>query len=58
MKAFEYAAPRTEREVLELLAAERGETEVLAGGTDLVGLRKKMIVTPKRVVDTLNARNA
>ena len=50
MKAFEYAAPRSEREVLELLAAERGKTEVLAGGTDLVGLMKKMIVTPDRVV--------
>ncbi len=28
----------------------RGTTEVLAGGTDLVGLMKKMIVTPDRVV--------
>jgi xanthine dehydrogenase YagS FAD-binding subunit len=50
MKAFEYAAPRSEREVLELLSAKRGDTEVLAGGTDLVGLMKKMIVTPERVV--------
>src|ERR1700680_4054077 len=50
MKAFEYAAPRSEQEVLELLSAERGKTEVLAGGTDLLGLMKKMIVTPQRVV--------
>ncbi|HEV3138099.1 MAG TPA: FAD binding domain-containing protein [Pirellulales bacterium] len=50
MKAFEYAAPRSEQEVLELLSAERGHTEVMAGGTDLVGLMKKMIVTPQRVV--------
>jgi xanthine dehydrogenase YagS FAD-binding subunit len=50
MKAFEYAAPRSEREVLELLSPERGKTEVLAGGTDLVGLMKKMIVTPDRLV--------
>ena len=50
MKAFEYAAPNSEAEVLELLAAERGKTEVMAGGTDLVGLMKKMIVTPDRVV--------
>src|SRR5580704_16488366 len=50
MKAFEYAAPRSEQEVLELLSAERGKTEVMAGGTDLVGLMKKMIVTPDRVV--------
>jgi xanthine dehydrogenase YagS FAD-binding subunit len=50
MKAFEYAAPRSEQEVLELLSAERGKTEVLAGGTDLLGLMKKMLVTPDRVV--------
>ena len=50
MKAFEYAAPHSEQEVLELLAAERGKTELLAGGTDLIGLMKKMIVTPDRVV--------
>jgi xanthine dehydrogenase YagS FAD-binding subunit len=63
MKAFEYAAPRSEQEVLELLSAERGRTEVLAGGTDLLGLMKKMIVTPERVVslrqvDSLQAIDA
>lgn len=63
MKAFEYAAPRSEQEVLELLSAERGKTEVLAGGTDLLGLMKKMIVTPERVVslrqvDSLHAIDA
>ena len=50
MKAFEFAAPRSEQEVLELLSEKRGTTEVLAGGTDLVGLMKKMITTPDRVV--------
>jgi xanthine dehydrogenase YagS FAD-binding subunit len=50
MKAFEYAAPRSEQEVLELLSASAGKAEVMAGGTDLVGLMKKMIVTPDRVV--------
>jgi xanthine dehydrogenase YagS FAD-binding subunit len=50
MKAFEYAAPRTEREVLEQLSFAPGRTEVLAGGTDLVGLMKQMLVTPDRVV--------
>ncbi len=40
----------SEREVLELLSEQRGDTAVLAGGTDLVGLMKKMIVTPSRVV--------
>ncbi len=50
MKAFEYAAPRNEPEVLELLSSGRGRTEVLAGGTDLIGLMKQMIVRPDRVV--------
>lgn len=51
MKAFEYAAPRHEAGVLELLSAEPGQTEILAGGTDLVGLMQQMIVTPDRVVN-------
>ncbi|MBI1901238.1 MAG: FAD binding domain-containing protein [Planctomycetia bacterium] len=51
MKNFEYAVPRTEAEALGLLSREWGETEILAGGTDLVGLMKKMIVTPDRVVN-------
>jgi xanthine dehydrogenase YagS FAD-binding subunit len=51
MKNFEYAQPQTEAEVLEVLASAKGSTELLAGGTDLVGLMKKMVVTPDRVVD-------
>ncbi len=54
MKAFEYAAPRTEAEILQVLSAEPGATEVLAGGTDLVGLMKKMLVTPDRVVNIMD----
>jgi xanthine dehydrogenase YagS FAD-binding subunit len=50
MKNFEYAAPRSEADVLSLLSDEPGHTEILAGGTDLVGLMKKMIVRPERVV--------
>jgi xanthine dehydrogenase YagS FAD-binding subunit len=53
MKLFEYAAPRTEGEVLELLSPEYGPAEILAGGTDLVGLMKKMIVNPDRVVNIM-----
>jgi xanthine dehydrogenase YagS FAD-binding subunit len=51
MKNFEYAAPRTEREMLQLLADSDGTTALLAGGTDLIGLMKAMVVTPDRVVD-------
>ncbi len=53
MKDFAYAAPRTEAEVLELLSAESGKTEILAGGTDIMGLMKKMIVTPDLVVNIM-----
>jgi xanthine dehydrogenase YagS FAD-binding subunit len=54
MKNFEYAAPRSEAEAVELLSSGAGATEVLAGGTDLIGLMKKMIVTPDRVVNIKN----
>jgi xanthine dehydrogenase YagS FAD-binding subunit len=52
MKNFEYATPGTEAEVLELLS-ETPHAEVLAGGTDLVGLMKKMVVAPDRVVNIM-----
>lgn len=52
MKNFEYVAPGTEAEVLELLS-DSADAEVLAGGTDLVGLMKKMVVTPDRVVNIM-----
>lgn len=55
MKAFEYVAPRHEAGVLECLSSEPGETEILAGGTDLVGLMRKMLVTPKRIVNIKEA---
>ena len=54
MKNFEYAAPRSEAEVLDFLSTEPGKTELLAGGTDLVGLMKAMIVKPERVVNLMD----
>jgi xanthine dehydrogenase YagS FAD-binding subunit len=51
MKNFEYAQPRTETEAVKLLADAKKQTVVLAGGTDLVGLMKRMVVTPDRVVN-------
>ena len=51
MKRFQYAQPHTEEEAVELLADAKRETVVLAGGTDLVGLLKRSIVAPDRVVD-------
>ena len=51
MKNFEYANPKTEAEAIELLAVTNKSTAVLAGGTDLVGLMKQMVVSPQRVVN-------
>ena len=49
MKNFEYAHPRTEADAVALLAAPNMSTAVLAGGTDLIGLMKRMVVQPDRV---------
>ena len=51
MKAFEYAAPATKEEAVSLLGNQWGETEILAGGTDLLSLMKDYLSTPKRVVN-------
>ncbi len=56
MKAFAYAAPREEAEVVRLLGSHWGETEILAGGTDLIGLMKQMVLTPERVVNIKEVR--
>jgi len=53
MKNFSYASPTTEAEVLSVLAAAPGETELIAGGTDLVHLLHHMVLTPERVVNLL-----
>jgi xanthine dehydrogenase YagS FAD-binding subunit len=57
MKAFEYAAPQTEAEVLDLLSSEPESTQLLAGGTDLIGLMKKMVLTPDRVVNIMDVES-
>jgi len=54
MKSFEYAAPRTLKEAAALLSDKWGETEILAGGTDLVTSLKQHITEPKRVVSLRN----
>lgn len=51
MKNFEYAQPTTEAEAVQLLSDGSRTTEVLAGGTDLVGLMKRMVVSPDRLVN-------
>ena len=51
MRAFEYASPKQRQQVIELLGKQWGDAEVLAGGTDLLGLMKDDIVRPKRLVN-------
>ena len=51
MNAFEYAAPTTKEQAVSLLGNQWGETEILAGGTDLLSLMKDHLTTPKRVVN-------
>lgn len=51
MQNFEYASPTTLKEALGLLGAQWGETDVLAGGTDLISLMKDEVHKPKRVVN-------
>jgi xanthine dehydrogenase YagS FAD-binding subunit len=56
MQKFEYASPTTKEQAVALLDKNWGETEVLAGGTDLISLMKDFIVTPKRVVNIKNIK--
>lgn len=51
MRAFEYASPKTKEQAVGLLASSWGETEVLAGGTDLISLMKDDVAAPKRLVN-------
>lgn len=51
MRPFEYAAPATEAEAVQLLNSGSGKTAILAGGTDLMSLLKADVVTPQRVVN-------
>ncbi|HEY0457439.1 MAG TPA: FAD binding domain-containing protein [Verrucomicrobiae bacterium] len=57
MKSFEYAAPKDLKEATGLLSEQWGETEILAGGTDLISCLKQEIVSPKRVVSLKKISN-
>src|SRR5438309_12109830 len=54
MKNFTYFRPATADQAVSLLEARYGNTEMLAGGTDLLALQKNYIAQPGRVV-SLNA---
>lgn len=51
MRPFEYVSPTSKAQALSLLGTSWGNTEVLAGGTDLLALMKDDVVTPKRLVN-------
>jgi xanthine dehydrogenase YagS FAD-binding subunit len=51
MRPFDYVSPKSQAQALSLLGTTWGNTEVLAGGTDLLALMKDDVVTPKRVVN-------
>jgi xanthine dehydrogenase YagS FAD-binding subunit len=51
MRAFEYTSPATKEQAIGLLGTTWGQAEVLAGGTDLLGLMKDDVVYPKRLVN-------
>ena len=51
MRAFEYTSPATKEQAVSLLGTAWGQTEVLAGGTDLLALMKDDVVHPRRLVN-------
>lgn len=57
MNSFEYASPASVEEAVKLLGKSWGETEVLAGGTDLLTSLKQELTHPKRVVSLRKVSN-
>jgi len=51
MRPFEYVSPTTRAQAVSLLAGSWGQTEVFAGGTDLLALMKDDVLAPKRLVN-------
>ena len=51
MRPFEYASPATTAQAIALLGTTWGNTEILAGGTDLLALMKDDVVHPKRLIN-------
>jgi xanthine dehydrogenase YagS FAD-binding subunit len=51
MRPFEYVSPANSKQAASLLAPTWGQTEILAGGTDLLALMKEDVVTPKRLIN-------
>ncbi len=51
MRPFEYVSPSNRNQATSLLSATWGQTEILAGGTDVLALMKDDVIAPKRLVN-------
>jgi xanthine dehydrogenase YagS FAD-binding subunit len=51
MRPFEYVSPHSRTQALSLLSTTWGNSEILAGGTDLLALMKDDVVAPKRLIN-------
>ena len=51
MERFEYSSPKTVKDAAAMLGASWSDAQVLAGGTDLIGMMKDFVTSPKRVVN-------
>ena len=51
MRPFEYVSPSSSAQAVSLLGTAWGNTEILAGGTDLLALMKDDVVAPKRLIN-------
>ena len=51
MRPFEYLSPNTRTQAVNLLGSTWGNSEILAGGTDLLALMKDDVLTPKRLIN-------
>jgi xanthine dehydrogenase YagS FAD-binding subunit len=51
MRPFEYVSPSSTAQALSLLGSAWGNSEILAGGTDLLALMKDDVITPKRLIN-------
>ncbi|HTS25771.1 MAG TPA: xanthine dehydrogenase family protein subunit M [Bryobacteraceae bacterium] len=56
MQSFEYANPTSVQDAVGLLGTRWGQTDVLAGGTDLISLMKEHLHEPKRLVNIKNIK--